>query len=113
MDAVEIDPAPKASAARSASLCAASMPSTSKARVGLGVAQRLRLGQHVGEVAAGLAHRGQDVVAGAVEDAVDARDPVGGEPLAQRLDDRDAAGDRRLEGERDALRLGQARERRP
>ena len=25
--------------------------------VGLGVAQRLRLGQHVGEVAAGLAHR--------------------------------------------------------
>ena len=50
--------------------------------VGLGVAQALRLGQHVGELAPGLAHRGQDEVAGAVEDAVDAQDPVGHQPLA-------------------------------
>ena len=73
-----------------------------EARIGLGIAQLLRLRQHVGELAARLAHRRQDVVAGAVEDAVDALDPIGGEPLAQRLDDRDAAGDRRLIGERDA-----------
>ena len=59
----------------------------------------LRLGEHVGELAPGLAHRGQDEVAGAVEDAVDPR--LGCRPaLAQRLDDRDAARDRGLERQR-------------
>ena len=53
---------------------------------------------------------GEDVIAGAVEDAVDARHLVGGERLAQRLDDGDAAGDRRLEVERDALLLGELRQ---
>ena len=81
-----------------------------EARVGLGVAQRLRLGQDVAEVAAALAHRGQDVVRGAVEDAVDALEPVRGQPLPQGLDDRDAARDRRLEGERHACPLGQPRQ---
>ena len=71
-----------------------------EARVGLGVAQLLRLGQHLGELAAALAHRGQDVVAGAVQDAGDAADAVAGQALAQRLDDRDAAGHRRLERQR-------------
>ncbi len=61
--------------------------------VGLGVAQALRLGQHVGELAPGLAHGGQDEIAGAVEDAVDAQDPIGHQALAQRTDDRDAARD--------------------
>ena len=76
--------------------------------VGLGVAQGLRLGQHVGELAAGLAHRGQDEIAGAVEDAEDALDPIGRQPLAQRLDDRDAAGDGGLEAELGAGALGDA-----
>ena len=58
---------------------------------------------------AGLAHRGQDVVAGAVEDAVDAADPVAGQALAQRLDDRDAAGHRGLEAERRAAAPRRAR----
>ena len=40
-------------------------------RVGLRVAEPLRLGEHVGELAAALLHHGQDVVAGAVEDAGD------------------------------------------
>ena len=78
-----------------------------EAGIGLGVARRLRLGQHDVEVAAGLAHGGQDVVAGAVEDAVEPAHAVADQPLAQRLDDRDAAGDRRLEGEDAALLLGQ------
>ena len=73
-----------------------------EARIGLRVAQRLRLGKHRRELAAGFAHRGQDVVAGAVEDAEDAAAPVADQPLAQRLDDRDAAGDRRLVSERDS-----------
>ncbi len=81
-----------------------------EARVGLGVAQRLRLGQDVGEVAAGLAHRRQDVVRGAIEDAVDALQPVRGQAFPQGLDDRDAARDGRLEGERHAGPLGQPRQ---
>ena len=41
-------------------------------RIGLGVTQLLRIGEHLGELAAALAHLRQDVVAGAVEDAGDA-----------------------------------------
>ena len=77
-----------------------------EARIGLGIAELLRLGQHLGEFAPALAHRRQDVVRGAVEDAVNPRHAVAGEALAQCLDDRDAAGDRGLEGERDAGLLG-------
>ena len=68
-----------------------------EAGIGLGIARRLRLGQHGVEVAAGLAHRGQDVVAGAVEDAVEAPHAIADQAFAQCLDDRDAARDRRLE----------------
>ena len=86
-------------------------------RIGLCVAELLRLLQHGVEIArlAGLhrlVHRRHDVVAGAVQDAVDAADPVAGEALAQRLDDGDAAGDRGLVAEV-AVRLpGGVRERR-
>ena len=80
-------------------------------RIGFRVAQRLRLGQHLGERAVLVRHRRQDEIAGAVEDAVDAPHLVGGERLAQRLDDGNAAGDRRLEVERDALLLGELGER--
>ena len=78
-----------------------------EAGIGLGVARRLRFGEHDVEVAAGLAHGGQDVVAGAVEDAVEPAHPVADQALAQRLDDRDAARHRRLEGEDAASLLGQ------
>jgi hypothetical protein len=78
-------------------------------RIGLGVAQALRLGQHVGELAPGLAHGGEDEIAGAVKDAVDAQDAVGGQPLTQRADDRDAARDRCLVPQLRAGVLGQPR----
>jgi hypothetical protein len=81
-----------------------------EAGIGLGVAQVLRLGQDLVELAAGLAHGAEDVVAGAVEHAVDAPDAVGRQALAQALDDRDAAGYGRLVGERRPGRLGGARE---
>ncbi len=77
-------------------------------RVGLGVAERLRLRQHVRELALLVAHGGQDVVAGAVQDAGHAADAVGGQPLAHGLDDGDAARDRRLERERGGARQGGA-----
>ena len=58
-------------------------------------------------------HPRQNVIAGAVQDAIDALDRIAGETLAQRLDDRDAAGDRGLEGERDVLVFRQFRQRQP
>ncbi len=92
--------APKAIAARIASLCAASTPFDVESRVGLGVAQRLRLGENLAEVAPGRFHRREDVIAGAVEDAVNPLDPVRGGAFAQPLDHRDAARHRGLELER-------------
>jgi hypothetical protein len=72
-------------------------------RVGLGVAQALRLFQHHVEVQPLVAHLGQDEVGGAVDDAGDPLDAVGRQALAQRLDDRDAAGHGGLEGHHHAL----------
>ena len=97
---------PNASAARIASLWAASMPSMSKLGIGLGVAQLLRVGQNLGEFAAAFAHLGQDVVAGAVQDAGDGADAVARQALPQRLDHRDTAGDRGFERQRHAAFLG-------
>ena len=97
---------PKAVAASSASFCAASMPPTSNDGVGLGVAEALRLLEHLGVGRVLGLHPGQDVVAGAVQHADQPGDGVAGEPLGQRLDHRDAAGDRGLEAQRDAAGLG-------
>jgi hypothetical protein len=49
---------------------------------------------------------GEDEVGGAVDDAGDPFDAVGGESFAQRLDDRDAAGDGGFESDHYALLLG-------
>ena len=84
-----------------------------EARIGFGIAERLRLLQRVG-VGCALLHPRQDEIAGAVQDAVEARQPVAGERLAKSLDDRDAAADRRLEGKLRAAFLGKLGElRRP
>ena len=73
-------------------LCAASTPSMSKVGIGLGVAQCLRLLERHGEVQPLVAHFAQDEVGGAVDDAGNPLDAVGGQAFAQRLDDRNAAG---------------------
>src|SRR6185369_953254 len=52
-----------------------------------------------------VAHLGEDEVGGAVDDPGDPLDAVRRQPLAQRLDDRDAAADRGLEGDHHALLL--------
>ena len=81
-------------------------------RVGLGIAQLLRVLEALGEARCPrFAHAGEDVVAGAVHDAVDAGDAGRAEALAQRLDDRNAAGDGGLEAELGAVLLGQPRQR--
>ena len=80
-----------------------------EARIGLGVAELLRFLQR-SLIGLALLHLGEDEVAGAVQDAVEARQAVAGERFAQRLDDRDAAADRRLEGERRAALLRKLRQ---
>ena len=79
-----------------------------EARIGLGIAQFLGFLQHLVKAPAFLFHGGQDVIAGAVEDAIDAADLVGGRAFAHALDDRNAAGDRRFIFERHARLLGAA-----
>ena len=76
-------------------------------RIGLGIAELLRLLQRIAERAVLVGHGGEDEVAGAVEDPVDAPHLVSREEFAQRLDDGDTAGHRGLEVERDALLLGE------
>src|SRR5207237_9710627 len=66
-------------------------------RIGLRVAQSLRLLQAGRKREPLLVHAGEDVIARSVEDAVDARNAAAAKPLAQRFHDRDTAGDRRLE----------------
>ena len=80
-------------------------------RIGLGIAQPLRVLQAGVEGQALRFHPGQDVVAGAVEDAEDARNRIAGHRLAHRLDDGNAARDRRLVVEQHALLLGDLGER--
>ena len=79
--------------------------------IGFRIAQPLRFLQAILERQPLLLHAREDVIAGAVQDAVDAADLVARQPFAQRLHDRDAARDRGLEGERHALLLGELRQR--
>ena len=74
--------------------------------VGLGVAQRARVGQRVGVVGAGAVHLREDVVGGAVDDARHPQHGVTGEGLGQRADDRDRAGHGGLEIQVDMGMLG-------
>ena len=74
-------------------------------RIGLGVAQTLRFLEHGFEAQALVAHFGQDEVGRPVDDPGDPLDAVGGQPFAQGLDDRDAAGHCCFESDGDALLL--------
>ena len=75
-------------------------------RVALGVAQLLGLGERGAVLGALLGHLGEDEVGGAVEDAHHAGDRLAAQALAQRADERDAAGDGRLEQQVDAVGVG-------
>jgi hypothetical protein len=79
-----------------------------RGRVGLGVAQRLRLLQRLGEARAGGIHPVQDVVGRAVDDAEHTADGVPGQRLAQRPQQRDGAGYRRLVVQVGAVLAGRA-----
>ena len=79
-------------------------------RIGLGIAEFLRIGEHLGERPAARLHLGEDIVAGAVEDTGDRLDLVADHRLAQHLYRRRAAHHRRLEQQRYVRRLGQCGE---
>jgi hypothetical protein len=88
---------PCASQASTDALCAVSQPSTSSDSSASAYPSAF------GVRGAAQRHLAQDVVAGAVEDAVDPRKAVRDQTLAEGLDDRDAAGDARLEEEMAAV----------
>ncbi len=75
--------------------------------IGFRVAEPLRFAEALREGQTLRFHSCQDVVGGAVQDAIDALDGIAGQSLAQSLDDRNAARDRSLEGERDTFFLGE------
>ena len=75
--------------------------------IGFRVTEPLRLAEALRESQTIRFHSCQDVVGGAVQDAIDALDGIAGQSLAQGFDDRNAARDRSLEGERDAFFLGE------
>ena len=77
-----------------------------EAGISLGIAQFLCFLENLVEAPTFLLHRRQDVIAGAVEDAVNTADLVGGSPFAHPLDDRDAARDRRFIFQGDAALFG-------
>ena len=74
-------------------------------RIRLGVTELLRVLEDHVEGKPLVLHPREDVVAGAVQDAVDRLDVVAGEALAQDADDRNAAAHRRAEVDVDAVRL--------
>ena len=73
-----------------------------ESRVGLGIAQALRVFERDREVQSLVAHFAQDEVGRAVDDSGYPLDAVGAQALAQRLDDRYAAGDRGLKSDHHA-----------
>src|SRR6476620_3560793 len=81
-----------------------------KGWIGFGIAEPLRFLQAFGKRQALLLHPGQDVIAGAVENAVNAVDAGSREALAKRLDDRNGRTDRRLEVQGATMLLGRLRQ---
>src|SRR5216683_4912985 len=106
IDAAEVDQTAEPDARQDGKLVRSVDTVDIKARIGFGIAEFLRLGEHFGELVRGLAHRRQNVIRSPVENAVDAGKPVSGETLAQRLDHWNPAGNGSLEGKDDTLFLG-------
>ena len=69
-------------------------------RIGLGIPERLCVGERLRKVVT-RRHLREDVVRRAVDDSGNPVDRVAGESFAQRLDDRNAAGDRAFEADAD------------
>ena len=75
--------------------------------IGLGITFFLGLDQRVCIAQPGLTHAGEDVIAGAIDDAVNGQDAIPHQPLLQHLDDRNASGHGGLKVDRHATLLRQ------
>src|ERR1700730_10070852 len=75
--------------------------------IGFRVAEPLRLAEALREGQTLRFHSCQDVVAGAVQDAIDPLYGIASQSLAQGFDDRYSARDRSLEGERGTFFFGE------
>ena len=75
-------------------------------RIRLGVPGGLRFGERLGKAKTRLAHPGENVIAGPIDDAVNGPDMIGHERLADRFNDRHATGDRRLKEDRNVFFRG-------
>ena len=102
MDRLGVDPRAERQRSQNGELVRGVVAANVEGRVRLGVAEPLGVGETCLERQPVGLHPRENVVAGAVENAIDAPHCIAGERLAQGLDDRNAAADRRLEGERDA-----------
>src|SRR6202163_2830577 len=100
------DPGAEREAGKNCKLLGGVMTVDVERRIGLGITKALRVLQAFGERQSFLFHPGQDVVAGAVEDAVNAIDVGTGEAFAQGFDDGNRSADRRLEIQRAAMFFG-------
>ena len=85
-------------------------PAVGRRWVGFGVTEPLRFGENRTEILALPLHCGQDVVAGAVENAFDSVDPVADHALSQGLQDRGAGAHGGFEQQARAVRLGTLRQ---
>jgi hypothetical protein len=74
-------------------------------RVCLGIAETLGFAEHLLETCAAIAHFRQDEIGRSVDDSGDPFDAVGSQPFPKRLDDRNPARHRRLEGHHDPFGL--------
>ena len=84
------------------------MPLDIERGIFLGQALALRVGQCGAELDAVLRHRGEDRIAGAVDDSISRALAIAGQRLAQRADDRHTAADAGLETDRQAAPAGLA-----
>src|SRR5690606_16065784 len=83
---VEIDPDAECERSQNRQLVGRVDTFDVEAWIGFGIAELLRLLEHLGEIAARLLHGRKDVVAGAVENPVDSRNRIGRDTFSQAAD---------------------------
>ena len=101
-----IDFRPESQARQNRELLRRIMALDIEGRIRFGVTEPLRLLQTLRESELLLFHTRQDVIAGAIENSIDACERIAGQALAQRFHDGNGTTDRSLEIEGDVVLLG-------
>src|SRR5699024_10259704 len=105
-DVVDAHPGVEGEGGEDGDLRGGVVPVDVRRRVGLGIAEGLRVGERLPEADAPGGHLVEDEVRRPVDDAEHLGDAVAGEGLPHAADDRDGAGDGGLEVEVDAAGVG-------